>query len=184
MVKIECSRKMFRRSKAMINVENNLDFTQERINVLNKIRSIREHLQLQPAEFFNLVALVSEFADDGTVFPSEWKICEDVLFENLARVYQAGPNRLQDVEQWMMTKLRSDFCGENITNNDRIDLIEDSVESYSRVNCPTRWFRVYMEVYLAITQDTDIPSFSVCSRIMRWMNEEIIVFHGSPPGGG
>ena len=168
----------------MINVESNLDFTQERINVLNKIRSIREHLQLQPAVFLNLVALVSEFADDGTVFPSEWKMCEDVLFENLARVYQAGPDRLRDVEQWMMAKLRSEFCGENAMNNDHVDLISDSVDSYSGVSCPTRWFRVYMQVYLAITQDADVPSFSVCTRIMRWITEDEIDFFGSPPGGG
>ena len=175
---------MFRRSKAMIDMENNLDFTQERINVLNKIRSIREDLALQPAEFLNLVALVSEFADDGTVFPSEWKICEDVLFENLARVYQAGPNRMQDVERWMITKLRTDFCGESAVNNERNDLIVDSIDSYSTVSCPTRWFRVYMEVYLSITQDIEVPSFSVCTRILRWLNEDMADSPGSPPGGG
>ena len=175
---------MFRRSRTMINVENNLDFTQERINVLNKIRSIREDLDLQPAEFLSLVGLVSELADDGSIFPSEWKMCEDVLFENLARVYRAGPNRLRDVEQWMMAKLRSEFCGENAINNDHVDIISDSVDSYSGVSCPTRWFRVYMEVYLSITQDTDIPTFSVCTRIMRWINEDLVDSPGSPPGGG
>ena len=163
---------------------DNLDFTQERVDTLLRIKDLKTELELEPTDFVSILRIVDEYAQQSSFLPDGWLECEDVLFESLARTYKAINGGSASLDLWIGSRIRDDFLSGDGATATRLARVSEHVASrLASSDRPTRMFRMYLAAHFELADRPSPPGFSVCSRMTGWINDELTESDTGPPGG-